>query len=299
MAAGWQERLASFGEVREGERMAEHTSFGVGGPAAFYVRPRTAEALAEAAAFLAHEDVPYLVLGKGSNLLVSDAGFDGVMLATDGLTALTVSGETLCADAGVSLHALAHAALEAGLEGLAFAAGIPGSVGGAVFMNAGAYGGEIRQVLSRALVCDREGKAFWQTPEELCLSYRHSRCMDDGLTVLRAEFSLTPGDREAIRAEMADLAARRREKQPLEYRSAGSTFKRPEGYFAGKLIEDAGLKGFCVGGAQVSEKHAGFVINRGGATASDIRQLCDVIRQTVMERFGVPLELEVRLVGRF
>lgn len=286
-------------EVRINESMKRHTSFRAGGNAAWFAQPETAGELSALTAACKKTGAPWYVVGNGSNLLVSDSGFDGLIISTGKLDRLEVSGESLTAGAGVLLSKAAAEALKAGLTGLEFAAGIPGSTGGAAVMNAGAYGSEMKDVLKSVVVLTESGRVEKIPAEELELGYRTSAVSKNGWIVLEAEFSLKRGDPAEIRARMDDLAARRREKQPLEYPSAGSTFKRPEGYFAGKLIEDAGLKGFSVGGASVSEKHAGFVINRGDATASDIYRLCREVRKKVLETFGVSLELEVKLLGKF
>lgn len=286
-------------EVRINEPMKRHTSFRAGGNAEWFCIPETAEELKAVVCACNKAGMPWYMTGNGSNLLVSDDGFPGVMISTGKFDKLEVKGGTVTAGAGVLLARAAGAALKAGLTGLEFAAGIPGSVGGAVVMNAGAYGSEMKDVLKNVTVLTDDGEVQTLTAEELELGYRTSSIQKNGWLVLEAEFELQQGNPEEIRARMDDLAFRRRDKQPLEFPSAGSTFKRPEGHFAGKLIEDAGLKGFSVGGAEVSVKHAGFVINKGGATASDIYSLCKKVERTVMETFGVALELEVRLLGRF
>lgn len=284
--------------VLVGEPMSRHTTFRIGGPAAWYCMPQTIEEIAQVTALCRREKLPFHVMGNGSNLLFRDSGYDGVVIdMTKGFRRMSVCGTRLMAEAGVLLGTLARGALEAGLTGLEFAAGIPGSVGGALAMNAGAYGGEMKQVVESARVLTGEGEIRVLTKEEMDLSYRHSAIRTEGWTVLNAVFCLERGEESAIRDRMEELAARRREKQPLEYPSAGSTFKRPEGDFAARLIDGAGLKGLTVGGAQVSEKHAGFVINRGGATADDVLTLCEEIRRRVRERSGIELELEVEVIG--
>ena len=260
-------------EVRINEPMKRHTSFRAGGNAEWFCIPETAEELKAVLAACKKADMPWYVVGNGSNLLVSDDGFSGVIISTGKFDRLDVDGETVTAGAGVLLSKVAAAAWKAGLTGFEFAAGIPGSVGGAAVMNAGAYGSEMKNVLKNVTVLTAEGDVKKIPAEELELGYRTSCIPKNGWLVLEAEYVLVKGEPDAIKAVMDDLAARRRDKQPLEYPSAGSTFKRPEGYFAGKLIEDAGLKGFSVGGASVSEKHAGFVINKDGASASDIYSL--------------------------
>lgn len=293
------ERQNRFMEVRINEPMKRHTSFRAGGDAKWFAVPETVEELKAVLAACKKADVPWYVIGNGSNLLVSDKGFPGVIISTGKFDKLEVSGESVTAGAGVILSKAANAAYKAGLTGLEFAAGIPGSVGGAAVMNAGAYGSEMKHVLKTVTVLTADGEVKVLPAEELELGYRTSVIPKRGVLVLEAEFALAKGDSAEIKAAMDDLAARRKDKQPLEFPSAGSTFKRPEGYFAGKLIEDAGLKGFSVGGAEVSVKHAGFVINKGGATASDIYSLCKEVERKVGETFGVSLEMEVKLLGEF
>lgn len=286
-------------EVKIKEPMKRHTSFKAGGPADWYAAPETADELAAVCRACQKAGSRFYVIGNGSNLLVSDEGFCGVIISTEKFRKLEVTGESLKAGAGVLLSKAASTALKAGLSGLEFAAGIPGSVGGAVVMNAGAYGSEMKDVLKSATVLDSDGNVFTLDRKELELGYRTSVIPKKGYVVLEALFSLECGNMETIQKKMEELAGKRKEKQPLEYPSAGSTFKRPEGYFAGKLIEDAGLKGFCLGGAAVSEKHAGFVINKDNATASDIYRLCEEVKRRVKEYSGVTLEMEVKLLGQF
>lgn len=282
--------------VKTEEPMSRHTTFRIGGPAKYYARPKTKEQLARTAMLCAGEKVPWYVVGHGSNLLAGDQGYDGVILSTEGLSQCRAEGNEIKAEAGVLLSRAAREAARLSLTGLEFAAGIPGTVGGAVVMNAGAYGSEIKDVLVWASVLDTDGKILTLEARDLGLGYRTSRVPSSGYVVLEAGFKLTEGDQEAVLARMEELAAKRREKQPLDYPSAGSTFKRPAGHFAGKLIEDAGLRGFQVGGAQVSEKHCGFVINREDATAGDVLELCREVRRRVREHSGVELELEVKLL---
>ena len=286
-------------EVRLMEPMCRHTSFRTGGPADWFVIPDTSEELAAALAVCKKTDTPWYILGNGTNLLVGDKGIRGAVFSMERFDRMEVSGTRIRAGAGLLLSRLANGALKEGLSGLEFAAGIPGSVGGAAVMNAGAYGSEIKNCLVSAAALDPEGRVHTYKAEELSLGYRTSRFLTSGEIVLEAEFSLERGKKEEIQAKMEELSRKRREKQPLEYPSAGSTFKRPEGYFAGQLIEEAGLKGFSVGGASVSEKHAGFVINRERATSADILSLCREVQARVDGRFGVKLELEVRLLGEF
>ena len=289
--------LPELSVLRE-EPMSAHTTFRIGGNARRMAKVSTCEELS-ALLTLAHEQgYPYLLLGNGSNLLVSDAGTDALVIHTGALQQIErLSDDTLYAQAGVSLAKLAVFAMKHSLTGLEFAHGIPGSLGGAVCMNAGAYGGEMKQVV-REVTAWLPGKGMCTMKlEELALSYRHSYFSDHEGVVLGAKLQLSAGDENTIRAQMEDLIGRRREKQPLEYPSAGSFFKRPEGYFAGALIEQCGLKGASIGGAQVSEKHAGFVVNTGNATCEDVLALMRHVQKTVYEQTGVQLEPEVRMIG--
>lgn len=289
-------------EVRANEPMSRHTSFRIGGPARLMALPKTA-AEAKAAVLAAREaDVLPFFLGNGSNLLVPDEGVERFLIqpagrySADPLNRVWEENGQLCAGGGVSLAVLANAAQGRALTGLEFASGIPGSVGGGVVMNAGAYGGEMAQVLVSVTALDLDG-SIQTIPAESCgLGYRKSVFSDGQRLVLEARFQLSSGDPSAIRARMDELAARRKEKQPLEYPSAGSMFKRPEGYFAAALIDQCGLKGFAVGGAQVSEKHAGFVVNRGGATCADVLELVRQVQARVQEQTGVALEMEVKVL---
>lgn len=286
------------GTLLEREPMSKHTSFRIGGPADLFVQPANEEELWNALHLARQEKVPFFIVGNGSNLLVSDEGFRGMILHTGGmLKDISVEGDVIYAQAGALLSTVAKTALEHGLAGMEFAAGIPGTLGGAVCMNAGAYGGEMKDILLDAEVLTQEGERLVLPVEELDLSYRHSVIFEKNYVVLAAHIRLSRGDTAEIKNRMNELAGARRDKQPLEYPSAGSTFKRPEGYFAGKLIQDAGLKGYTVGGAQVSEKHSGFVINRGGATAEEVRFLIRQVQQKVRSQFGVELEPEVRMLG--
>ena len=277
--------------------MSKHTTFGVGGPAAEFVVPESADELAEVLATCRTADVPYFVLGKGSDLLVSDEGFDGVIVSLDALVGVRREGERFVCEAGASLGCVARRALYAGLSGMEFACGIPGSIGGACFMNAGAYDGCMADVIESVDVITKDGTRVTLGVDELDLGYRQSRVRNEGLVVISATLRLTPANRDDIRAKMDDYTQRRESKQPLEYGSAGSTFKRPEGYFAGKLIMDSGLKGYRVGGAGVSEKHAGFVVNYGDATAADVHAVIEHVQDEVKRQFGVHLEPEVRFLG--
>lgn len=285
--------------VLKQEPMKKHTTFRVGGPAEYYMIPKRDEI--EALIRLCnHYNIPFLIIGNGSNLLVSDRGIRGAVIEIGKeMDEIQIEGERIVVQAGALLSKTAHRAMKESLTGMEFAAGIPGCVGGAVAMNAGAYGGEIKDILSCVTILTKEGEVKKLSAKELELSYRHSIISAKEYIVLDAEFVLKKGEREQIESRMEELKEKRVEKQPLEYPSAGSTFKRPEGYFAGKLIMDAGLRGFQVGGAAVSEKHCGFVINRGDATAADIYQLIQEIQKEVSRRFGVKLEPEVKMVGDF
>ena len=285
--------------IRTEEPMSKHTTFRIGGAAEVFAAPDARE-LPQLLAMAKGADVPVAVIGNGSNLLVGDRGIAGLVIEIgERMSEVRIEGTILVAGAGALLSKAAQTAAAAGLGGLEFAAGIPGSVGGAVVMNAGAYGGEMKDVLQSVKVLTEEGELLILTTEELELGYRHSCVPERKYIVVEATMELSAKPEEEIRACMAELRAQRAEKQPLEYPSAGSTFKRPEGYFAGKLIMDAGLRGYTVGGAQVSEKHCGFVINKGGATAADVRQLMQDVHDRVKEQFDVELEPEVKMIGSF
>lgn len=282
----------------EQEPLSEHTTFCIGGPARMYVLPDTPEELRDIIETCVQSQTDYLILGCGSDLLVADEGFDGVVISlTDGFVNVSVDGTEMTCAAGVPLKEASEMACELGLSGLEFSCGIPGSIGGAVFMNAGAYDGCIADVLVSARVLTADGQLQTRSADELDLSYRHSAVQDENLVVLSATFSLKPADQEAIRAKMEDFTERRVSKQPLELPSAGSTFKRPEGHFAGKLIIDAGCQGYRVGGAEVSRKHAGFVVNVDHATAQDVHAVIEHVQSEVYRQFGVVLEPEVRFIG--
>ncbi len=281
------------------EPMKKHTTFRIGGPADFYVEPDETQ-LIKLLQIAKECNMPVTVVGNGSNLLVGDGGIRGLTVGIGkGLSKIEVSDNTITAGAGAILASAASKAADASLGGMEFAAGIPGSIGGAVVMNAGAYGGEIKDIIISATVLTTDGQAKEIQKEELELSYRHSCIPEKGYIVLGAKLALTPKPQDEIRAEMAQLREKRVEKQPLEYPSAGSTFKRPEGYFAGKLVMDAGLRGYSVGDAQVSEKHCGFVINKGNAAAADVLTLITDVQERVLEQFGVQLEPEVKMIGEF
>ena len=276
------------------EPMSRHTTFRVGGPAELFLEIRTASEIQKLLTFFQESGTKYFIVGNGSNLLVSDGGYDGAILHIgEGFDKIGVVGEKVRAQAGALLGRAALTAQQNSLTGLEFAFGIPGSVGGAAVMNAGAYGGEMSQVVSMVTGFTSDGDEVKLSNKELDFGYRKSILKQEKIVVAEVEFCLSDGSPEEISMKMNDLTGRRRAKQPLEYPSAGSTFKRPEGHFAGKLIMDAGLKGLCVGGAQVSEKHCGFIINKGGATAADVRQLMKKVQDRVKEQSGVELEPEI------
>ena len=282
------------------ELMSRHTTFRIGGPADFFVTPEKKEQIGQIIELCRGRNIPYYIVGNGSNLLVGDRGYRGVIIQVfKKMNQIRAEGEKIYAQAGALLSKVAAAALEASLTGLEFASGIPGTLGGALRMNAGAYGGEMKQVTESAQVLTPDGEILVIPVDELGMSYRTSVISRNDYVVLEAVLKLHRGSQEEIRACMEELKEKRVSKQPLEYGSAGSTFKRPEGYFAGKLIEDAGRRGFRVGDAQVSEKHCGFVINRGAATAAEVVQLMDQVRMRVKEKFGVDLEPEVKRIGEF
>lgn len=286
--------------VLEKEPMSAHTSFRIGGPADLFLRPCDENALANSIDLLRTENIPWTVIGNGTNLLVSDEGYRGAVIQLwKNYSGLRCSGREIYAQAGAMLSAVSHLALENSLTGLEFASGIPGTVGGAILMNAGAYGGEMKDAAVYVRVLTDGGCVRTVRAEDMEFGYRTSAVTKNHWIVLEACLALTPGDPGEIRAKMEDLKNRRTEKQPLNLPSAGSTFKRPEGYFAGKLIMDAGLRGYRVGGAQISEKHCGFVVNTGNATAADVMQLIRDVRRIVFEKSGVNLETEVKMLGEF
>lgn len=289
--------IYSEDKIKINELMKEHINFEVGGPADILLIPSKVEQIIESIKICKENNIPYFVMGNGSNLLVKDGGIRGVVIKLTGLTNLEVNEEEIKADCGVMLKELSDKALENSLTGLEFACGIPGTVGGAVFMNAGAYNGEIKNVIKEAQVITSSGEIVTLSKDELELGYRTSKVMKDNSIVINATFKLEKGNKEEIKETIDDLTQKREEKQPLEYPSAGSTFKRPEGYFAGKLIQDSGLKGYSIGGAAVSSKHSGFVINKDNATAKDILDLIAYIQAEVKKQFGVELHTEVRIIG--
>ncbi|MBQ3907103.1 MAG: UDP-N-acetylmuramate dehydrogenase [Lachnospiraceae bacterium] len=294
--------IVSAEQIHLAEPMSAHTTFRVGGPADCLVEIRDKEELRKIRAVLQTAEIPFFVMGNGSNLLVSDEGYRGVILKVQScMNQIRVDGNAIIAQAGATMAAVARAALEHGLTGLEFASGIPGTIGGGITMNAGAYGGEMCQVVRSVEVIDESGSLRTLSNADMQFDYRTSAIKDKPITVTEVTFDLTPGDPVQIKALMDDLAARRRDKQPLEYPSAGSTFKRPTGNFAGKLIQDAGLRGYAVNGAMVSEKHCGFVVNTtpGVTTAADIMQLIRHIQKTVNDQFNIKLEPEVIFLGEF
>ena len=296
----WIRKLGEQVEILVAEPMKNHTTFRIGGPADALALPKTPEEVAEVVRFCHEHAQPYYVLGNGSNLLVSDEGYRGIVLQLyRNFNDIQVNGEMITVQSGAMLAAVARTAYQNGLTGLEFASGIPGTIGGAVVMNAGAYGGEMKHVLREVTVLTKEGEVLAIPAKALELGYRTSVIPKNGWIVLGAVLQLKKGDPEQILARMEELKEQRITKQPLDLPSAGSTFKRPEGYFAGKLIMDAGLRGFTVGGAQVSEKHCGFVVNRRNATAADVWELICEVKRRVKEMTGVELEPEVKLLGDF
>lgn len=294
------QKLLGEEKVRVQEPMASHTTFRIGGPADYYVMPNTPEEIAAVIRLCREENYPYFILGNGSNLLVGDRGYRGVVIQLyKNFDGISIEGTKITAKAGAMLIRVAKEAGKAGLTGLEFASGIPGTIGGAMVMNAGAYGGEMKDVVTSVTILTKTGEVKSLSAEEMKFRYRGSVIEEEGYIVLECTMELQPGDPETIKERMDELAVLRKTKQPIEFPSAGSTFKRPEGYFAGKLIMDAGLRGYRVGGAQVSEKHCGFVINAGGATAAEVMQLMQDVSDLVQAQFGVRLEPEVKRIGEF
>ena len=286
--------------VKVNEPMKNHTSFKIGGPADFLVTPCSVQSLCEVIKLCNREKLPIFIMGNGTNLLVSDKGIRGVVVKIyDNLNRYTVKGDCIEAYGGILLSKLSNIALENELTGLEFASGIPGTLGGAVAMNAGAYGGEMKDVVVETEFIDKDGNLKIIRGDEHQFGYRTSFIQKQSAIAVRSVIQLKKGERAAIKALIDDLTARRQDKQPLEMPSAGSVFKRPEGYFAGKLIEECGLRGYSIGGAQVSEKHCGFIVNKGNATSKDIIDLIRHIQKTVKEKFGVDLQTEIRIVGDY
>ncbi|MBQ4463964.1 MAG: UDP-N-acetylmuramate dehydrogenase [Eubacterium sp.] len=287
--------------TKEQELMSRHTTFKVGGPARYYLIPENTGEVRAAIDFADERELPYMVVGRGSNLLFSDREYHGVIIEIgEHFSDMSIHlNNTVVVKSGMTLTNMASRLARMGLAGFEFAGGIPGTVGGAIVMNAGAYDGEIKDTLVEVTVMNEKGELVKLDADELELSYRHSILQEKNWIVLSGTFTFGSGSQDEIRAQIQEYNKRRREKQPLEYASAGSTFKRPEGYFAGKLIEDAGLKGYHIGGARVSDKHAGFVINTGDATASEIHSLIEHVKRKVLEKSGVMLEPEVKMIGDF
>jgi len=279
------------------EPMKNHTSFKVGGPVDILTTPTSYNEVKKIVKFCKENNIQYYIIGNGSNLLVRDGGIRGVVVKLNKLNNIRLEHDLVISESGVSLSQVSNFALENNLTGFEFACGIPGSVGGAATMNAGAYNGEISNVISSAKVIDNNGEIIELSKEQLELGYRMSSIMKYGYTVLEVTFKFEKGEHEAIHKRIQELSKRREERQPLEYASAGSTFKRPDGFFAAKLIEDCDLKGKCIGGAQVSIKHSGFIINKGNATAKDILDLIEFVQSTVFEKYKVKLNTEVRIIG--
>lgn len=285
-------------KITENANMAEYVSFKAGGHAALLLEPEDFNELYDAVDKCSQSGMPFMIMGNGSNLLFTDNGYQGAVIKIgQAVGDIEVKDNVLDAGAGALLSVLANRAADQGLSGMEFACGIPGSLGGAIFMNGGAYEGEMSQIVKSVTCIDADGNISVFRNQDCEFGYRHSAFQDNGQIILKAKLELHPEAPEKIRARMAEFTKRRIEKQPLAYPSAGSFFKRPEGHFAGKLIEDAGLKGLTVGGAQVSELHAGFIINTGNATAQDIIDLMKVVQETVMDKFGVMLQPEVRIIG--
>jgi UDP-N-acetylmuramate dehydrogenase len=286
-------------DVSNHKPLKDYTSFKIGGPAEVFLKPRTITALQKVLSLLADYQIPLFILGKGSNILVADQGYKGIVIYTGDLNQIEIKSSEITAGAGITLSALANKAMEAGLTGLEFASGIPGTLGGALYMNAGAYQREMKDVVTAVVLLDYQGRELIFNQEDLKLSYRYSILQERPLVVVKVKLLLKPGSREEIKEYMLKINRERREKQPLEWPSAGSTFKRPAGNYAGLLIEKAGLKGTRIGDAQVSEKHAGFIINRGSANASDVKKLIELVQKRVYEKSGIMLEPEPRFIGDF
>ncbi len=303
MSAAFYETICKFipeEHVLRNEPMSKHTTFQVGGNARYFITVQSKEQIVSLVKYFKQVEREFQIIGNGSNLLVSDQGYDGVIIKVAyPMNQLMREGNRIIADAGVTLERLSAFACENNLTGLEFASGIPGTLGGACVMNAGAYDGEMKQVVQKVVVCDYEGNILELDHDTMEFGYRKSIIRNKPFVVLEVWMELTPGNRETIQEKMDGFWQSRREKQPLEYPSAGSTFKRPEGHFAGKLIMDCGLRGFQIGGARVSDKHCGFVINTGTATANDIYQLIQEIKNNVKDKFGVELEQEVVMIGKF
>ncbi|MGM0437011.1 MAG: UDP-N-acetylmuramate dehydrogenase [Bacillota bacterium] len=283
--------------LKENVKMKNYTSFKVGGEADLFLTPKNKKALAKALEYINHTNIPFFVLGSGSNIIVSDKGFRGIVIHLEDLNNVKINNNKIIAQTGINLSNLANKAKEAELTGLEFASGIPGSLGGALFMNAGAYGGEMKDVVENVLVVNYKGEFKKINAEKLNLSYRNSILQKENLIAIEATIKLKKGKKEKIAAKMKELNKKRKQKQPLDWPSAGSIFKRPENDYAGRLIEEAGMKGYNIGDAQVSEKHAGFIINKGQATAEEIKELIEKVRKKVYDKSGVYLEVEPKFIG--
>lgn len=289
--------ILNTNQIKLSEPMSRHTTLGIGGPADCLVLPNTREELSQVVHILSKGKIPFIVIGGGANLLVRDKGIRGVVLVTSRMQQVNKVDNTLIVEAGVSTVRTAAIALQYGLSGLEFASGIPGTIGGAAYMNAGAYGGEMSQVVTGITSCDREGIFHRYEGDEIRYAYRHSAFMDNHEIIIEVSISLQPATTTSIKMKMDDFNTRRRNKQPLDAKSAGSTFKRPEGHYVGHMIESLGLKGFSVGDASVSTKHAGFLINKGKASCKDMLHLIEEIQYRVKERYNVDIETEVRIIG--
>ncbi|NLY20749.1 MAG: UDP-N-acetylmuramate dehydrogenase [Tissierellia bacterium] len=287
----------SIGEIRYNEPMSAHTTFKIGGPCDVMILPSTVEQIKNAIVFLNENNMRYMVIGNGSNLLISDAGYRGAIIKlNDNFRDISVDGNRITATSGALVTSVSKFAAKHSLSGLEFAEGIPGAIGGAMMMNAGAYGGEFKDVVESVTAMDRNGNLHTFTGEEMNFRYRGSRVADEDMVVISATMKLEEGNLDEINSKMKEISEKRRSKQPLELPSAGSTFKRPEGYFAGKLIDDSGLRGLQHGGAQVSQKHCGFIVNSNNATSNEVLELIDTVRKTVFDNYGVMLETEVKII---
>lgn len=290
----------SFYNIKYDEPMKYHTSFKVGGKADIYIEPESIDELIKFICYVKERNIPYFLFGNGTNLLVSDEGIKGAVIRLgDKMSSIVVEGERIIAECGALLTVVSKLAAEHSLSGLEFGSGIPGSVGGAVTMNAGAYNMEIKDVIEKVEVLDTDLQLKVLDNKQMGFGYRKSVVSNNEYIVIKSFFKLKKGNSFDIKRKMEELAEKRQAKQPINFPSAGSVFKRPEGYFAGRLIEDAGLKGFTIGDAQISEKHCGFIINKGNATAKDVYNIIAHVQKTVYERFGVKLETEVKLLGKF
>ena len=294
----FRDNSLDLGLILFDEAMKKHTSFKIGGPADVMIIPQTEEQLIEGVKICRDNNIDFYIMGNGSNLLVRDGGIRGVVIkVNDGLDSIEIKDNKIFCQAGASLTAVSRRAYKHSLKGMEFANGIPGTIGGAITMNAGAYGGEMKDIVKKVRVIDRDNNILELTNEEMNFRYRGSRVADEGLIVLGVEIELEHGDYDEIGRTMRELIQRRTSKQPLELPSGGSTFKRPEGHYAGKLIEDAGLKGLIHGGAQVSDKHCGFIVNIDNASCKDVLNLISIVQKTVKDKFGVDLEPEIKIIG--